>query len=207
MLLFVKAHAPKYVRMGVCFWIWWYCSSEADRVLHDEYFFTKKTADGRFIWCNRFVEWFNKDVREYLGKHAKPNQELLVTRTAMLLKERKRWKAAASNQQRTNKRAERNIDEPVEKSLAISPIFCSQMDLIAQWNIWGEGDVLVGKGESTVAPYCFSDPSGKHQLNINLLFDISAAGKTLVDYFSKFHLEEKANSVQRPETGEDGVSL
>jgi hypothetical protein len=55
MLLFVKTHAPKYIRMGVSYWIWWRCSSEADRLLYDNFFFTKKTVNGQSIWCDRFV--------------------------------------------------------------------------------------------------------------------------------------------------------
>jgi hypothetical protein len=203
LLLFVRTHAPKYVRMGVCFWIWWLCNSDADKVLYDNFFYTKKTADGRYIWSDRFVEWFNKDIREYLGKYAKPNQELLVTRCAILMKERKRWKAAASNMRRDNRVA----SQSAEKTLAVSPIFCHQMDLIDRWNIWGDRSPLVGKDGETSVPKCFMDPSGQHALNIQLLFDISAAEDTLMEYFSKNHLEDSLDRVQRSEVGEHGVSL
>ena len=89
----------------------------------------------------------------------------------------------------------------------MSAIFCHQLDLIDCWNIWGSGDPLVGKEGNTVEPSCFMDPSGKHPLNINLLFDIKAAEKTLCEYFEKNHLLEEENRVHRSEKGDNGVSL
>jgi hypothetical protein len=78
LLLRAKTHAIKHVRMGVQHWVWWHCSSDADKMPHDKFCWTKKKTNGRTIWFDRFVEWFNKDVRECLGEHAKPNQELLL---------------------------------------------------------------------------------------------------------------------------------
>jgi hypothetical protein len=191
LLLYVKTHAIKYVRMGVQYWVWWHCSSEADKILHDKFYWTKKTTNGRTIWFDRFVEWFNKDVREYLGKYAKPNQELLLQRTALLTRERKRARVGAPT-----KRPEVTQEE---KTLAISPIFCSQMDLIDQWNLWGDGPVLVGKAMDLEPPTRFTDPSGKNALNVNMLFDVSSAEKTLMAYFEYSSLEGAVHKVSRSE--------
>jgi hypothetical protein len=198
LLLYVKTHSTKYVRLGVSFWIYWSCASDADKVLYNSFYFTKKTANGKFIWVDRFEEWFNLDVRSYLGKYAKPNQEMLLQRTALMTKERRRWKAAAAAKRRGNKKS--GIQENnVEKSLAVSPIFCHQMILIDRWNLWGTGPVLVGSGETLEEPKGFCDPSGKNLLYPNLLFDVSSAQDTLMAYLEHNHLQEDPNTVHRSE--------
>jgi hypothetical protein len=101
------------------------------------------------------------DVWSYLGKYAKPNQEMLLQRTALMTKERRRWRAAAAAKRRGNKKS--GIQENnVEKLLAVSPLFCHQMILIDRWNLWGTGPVLVGSGETLEEPKGFCDPSGKN---------------------------------------------
>jgi hypothetical protein len=75
MLIFAKTHCTRYVRMGLEMFIRSMIESEADKRIFDKFLFTKKTADGRHIWFDWFVEWVNKDIRFYLGKYAKPNQE------------------------------------------------------------------------------------------------------------------------------------
>ena len=159
LLLYTKTHSTKYVRLGVSFWVHWSCASDADKVLYDAFYFTKKTANGTFIWVDRFEEWFNLDVRSYLGKYAKPNQELLLQRTALMTKERRRWKATTAAKRRDNEKSNQNHHDKV---LAVSPIFCHQMILINQWNLWGTGPVLVGSGKNLEEPKGCCDPSGKN---------------------------------------------
>lgn len=185
-LLYVKTHAPKYVRMYVYYFVNWECQSDADKVLHDNFYFTKKTADGKFAFIDRFEEWFNMDVREYLGKYKKPNQELLCICTALLMKERKQFRVGNGLVP---------IDQidiidhgDLEKNIAISPIFCHQLALIDRWNLWGKGSVLVGaKGKERIPDY-FTDPTGRTALNSDILFEISSAQTTLKNYFDQTYL-------------------
>jgi hypothetical protein len=115
-----------------------------------------------------------------------------------MTKERRRWKAAAAAKRRGNKKS--GIQENnVEKSLAVSPIFCHQMILIDRWNLWGTGPVLVGSGETLEEPKGFCDPSGKNLLYPNLLFDVSSAQDTLMAYLEHNHLQEDPNTVHRSE--------
>jgi hypothetical protein len=196
LLLYAKTHSTKYVRLGVSFWVYWSCASNADKILYDAFYFTKKTANGKFIWVDRFEEWFNLDVRSYLGKYAKPNQELLLQRTALMTKDRRRWKATAAAKRRGDKKSSQ---DHFDKILAVSPIFCHQMVLIDQWNLWGTGPVLVGSGENLEEPKGFCDPSGKNFLYPNILFDISSAKDTLMAYVEHNHLKEDPNRVHHSE--------
>jgi hypothetical protein len=101
-----------------------------------------------------------------------------VTRTSVLMKERKHWKAAATDQRRVNQRKIYANQQHHEKSIAVFPIFCHKLDLLDRWNIWGDDSPLVGKEGATVIPNCFLDPSGTHELNTQLLFDILSAEET-----------------------------
>ena len=71
----------------------------------------------------------------------------------------------------------------LDKLLTLSPIFCHQLVLIEQHNLWGQGSVRVGNSKGTTEATSFTDPSGTHALNVGVIFDITAAEKTLEDYF------------------------
>jgi hypothetical protein len=76
-----------------------------------------------------------------------------------------------------------------DKTIAVSPIFCSQLDLIERLNVWGEGPVLVGKKGQEEEAQQFIDPMGKQQgLNIDILFDISGGMEQLHEYFETTRL-------------------
>jgi hypothetical protein len=195
LLLFARTHATKYVRIAVEYWIWWRCCSEADKILYEAFFFTKLTVNGTPIWVDRFVEWMNKDVREYLGKYAKPNQELLLQRAALLLKDRKRDRSELNRLFSHNKKKTKESDN----KLAISVIFCHQMDLIDKLNLWSDGAVKVGKGECFEVPQLFTDPSGENELNTESLFDVSSAEEAIKAYFEHSSLSGEVHQVTRSE--------
>jgi hypothetical protein len=194
MLLFAKTHCTKYVLMGLEMFRWSMVASEADKKMFDECFFTKQTADGKHIWFDRFVEWVNKDIRFYLGKYAKPNQETLMQRTAILLKERI-GRRATDRSRSHHKQNHYDRPEVLQKDIAVSPIFCQQYVLIDRHNYWGEGSVHVGKHELKEAQY-FSDPTGSVCLNTEILFDISAAEYALQSVFSSCFLGDNEDRKQ-----------
>jgi hypothetical protein len=115
---------------------------------------------------------------------------------ALMTKERRRWKATVDAKQRGD---QKSSQDHLDKMLAVSPIFCHQMALIDQWNLWGTGPVLVGPGENLEEPKEFCDPSGKNFLYPNILFDISSAKYTLMAYVEHNHLKEDPNRVHRSE--------
>jgi hypothetical protein len=195
MLIYAKTGAPKYLRMSVYFYVWWQVSSTADKILYENFFFTKKTADGKTVFFDRFEEWFNRDIREYLGKYKRPNQELLCIRTSLLMKDRKRVRAGSGL--RSNE-VESDFTD-LEKTLAITPIFCSQLDLIESWNLWGSGPVLVGKKGREIEPTRFTDPTNRTPLNFEILFEISAAQDTLMEYFEETQLKGPLDKIGESE--------
>jgi hypothetical protein len=75
-----------------------------------------------------------------------------------------------------------------EKKLAISVIFCHQMNLIDKLNLWSEGPVLVGKGNVFEEPQQFTDPSGENHLNTESLFHISSEEAAVMAYFELYNL-------------------
>jgi hypothetical protein len=135
------------------------------------------------------------DLREYLGKHAKHNQELLLTRTAMLLEERKRDRKETRifTSQDTRTKSDHT-------KLAISPILCHQLILIEKIGLWkGEDDIYVGSKDTWKAQTILTDPSGENELNVQILFEISQAEKQIMDYFDTYYLSGELNQVARSE--------
>jgi len=179
MLLYAKTHCTKYIRIGFEQYVWWKTSSEADKILRDKFYFTKTTSRGKTIWFDRFVEWVNKDIRSYLGKYKKPNQELLMTRTSLLMTERLRRKGEDCIESRKHKQNHDDKPIQIDKDIAISPIFCSQLDLVYRHNFWGEGPVRVGEDNDQQDSTSFQDPSGAYELNPKLLFLVTDAEDAL----------------------------
>jgi hypothetical protein len=173
MLLFAKTHCTKYIRIGFEEFMMWQTSSDADKKLFDNFYFTKRTKAGKTIFFDRFVEWINKDIRSYLGKHKKPNQHLLMRRTALLMKDRLRRKGEDSASSCRQKY------DVVKKEIAISPIFCNQLCLIYSHNFWGEGPLSNGDFHEESDESSFFDPSGEDELNRRLLFLVTDAETAL----------------------------
>jgi hypothetical protein len=176
-LLFAKTNASKYVRMAMYYWIRWQCSSDAYRTIHGNFLFTKNTSGGKTVLFDRFEEWFNEDIRRYLGKYKRSNQELACVRAALLTTARKRAKLRGVESTPVAPREKSKMDNLLEKSITVTPIFCHKIILIERLNLWGEGPVLVGKDGAEEEPTCFCDPSGRNNLNTDLLFDVSAGSR------------------------------
>ena len=136
LLLFAKTHCKKYIRIAFDVLVWWQTRSDTDKKLKDSFYFTKRIKGGKTILFDRFVEWINKEIRSYVRKYKKPNQELLMIRTSLLLKERLQQReedAPASSRHKL-----RHCDTCItsKKDIAVSPIFCSQLCLISSYNFW-----------------------------------------------------------------------
>lgn len=67
--LFTLTHAIKYVRINTEERYKWAHASDAERLLHELFMYTRVTANGKKIWCDRFMEWIVRDIREREGKH------------------------------------------------------------------------------------------------------------------------------------------
>jgi hypothetical protein len=118
----------------------------------------------------------------------------------LVLRERKRTRVGSNVAAPPKAREEVDLD----KDIAISPIFCHQLDLVTRWNLWGAGPVLVGKEGAFQEPEELCDPTGMVALNPELLFDVSAAEANLMEYFEQSLLNE--DGVPTAEI-EKGVSL
>jgi len=67
-LLYAVSNATGYVRLCTEERLKWACASDAERLVHELFNFTNRTANDKPIWCDRFFEWFQRDIRKYTGK-------------------------------------------------------------------------------------------------------------------------------------------
>lgn len=119
-----------------------------------------------------------KDIRWYLGKHCSPNQDTHLQQTTTLIRERKDTIKYAAKKVKKEKNSMRTKSKKSAKqknnTLAVLPILCHQLMMIDKLNVWGDRPIFVGDYKREVQePSYFSDPSGKHKLNTEILFDIS----------------------------------
>lgn len=186
LVLYAKCGAPKYMRMGFYYWLKWQMASDAERILHDKFFFTKKTVGGKYVFFDRFQEWFNKEVRVYLGKHKRQNQYKLCVHAALLMGDRKKVQAGSLYGDPGT-----NDDTAVDlsKEINITTILCHQIVLVERLNLWGLGPVCVGKKGKESEPDKFVDPSGEFALNPELLFDITSGERFLKERFAATYLD------------------
>jgi len=70
----------------------------------------------------------------------------MTRRTALLMKGRlQSIKEEITHNQSRHQQRYGDRPNPLEKDIAVSPIFCNQLDLIYLHNYWAEGTVLVGE--------------------------------------------------------------
>jgi hypothetical protein len=92
--LFSTTDAFNYVRILADLAISFHCSSDMETTVWDAFVFTQQTVNDKRIWSDQGVEWLLKDVRAWLLKHARPNQEALLTRLVLNLVDKKRSRMA-----------------------------------------------------------------------------------------------------------------
>ena len=61
-------NAVNYIRINTEEQVKWACSSEADRLVHKLYVFTKLTSNRKSIFADRWFEWSQRDIRSFVGK-------------------------------------------------------------------------------------------------------------------------------------------
>ena len=114
-----------------------------------------------------------------------------------MTKERRRWKATAAAKRRGN---EMSGQDPLDKTLAVSHIFCHQMVLIDQWNLWGEGPVLVGSGDTLVVQpqHSVICPARTFCTEHSFRYLFSKTNPEMA-YVEHNHLKEDPNRIHRSE--------
>ena len=65
--LFAVAHATNYIHLVCELLEWFQLASDAERILFENFFFTKISNNGKPIWVDRGVEWTVRHIRAFLG--------------------------------------------------------------------------------------------------------------------------------------------
>ena len=67
-LLYTGNRCTKYTKICSEFFLWWHCTSEANRAIYKKIIMTGEAKSGKTIYMDWFVEWMIKDVRAGVGK-------------------------------------------------------------------------------------------------------------------------------------------
>eukprot|EP00978_Attheya_sp_CCMP212_P003799 scaffold8061_cov61-Attheya_sp.AAC.1 len=139
-----------------------------------------------------------KDIRSWMGKHMKPNQEAMLTRLALMLAEHKKARVGAG-------RSNPSIpDIPSVKMIAVTKVFACTAAMVDEMNIFGQGPVkygTLGKGEFKAKSDSDSNslftPSGRTKLTDECLFWYSTGLERDEQYIDEYYFKNP-NQIKRP---------
>ena len=86
-LLLSVTNATGYMRLHTDERRRWSVASEAERLVHELFLFTKQSKNGYPIFSDRFFEWHQKDLRKFVFKADRPGLEAELNRTVRQLPE------------------------------------------------------------------------------------------------------------------------
>eukprot|EP00536_Pseudo-nitzschia_multiseries_P009181 jgi/Psemu1/22556/gm1.22556_g len=80
--LFAITHATSYCHLVCDFLEWHKLASDAERILFENFFYTKLSNNGKPIWADRGVEWTFRHARQFVGHRVRPhNHDKVVEQT------------------------------------------------------------------------------------------------------------------------------
>ena len=81
LILFAITHATVYCQLVSEFLDWYALGSDADRILFENYFYTRLSPHGKPIWIDKGVEWTVRHVRRFAGHRVRPNHDAKLEQT------------------------------------------------------------------------------------------------------------------------------
>lgn len=211
--VFASAHQTGYVYLITRYFVNWYCASEAEREITAKGYLFKKTVNGRNIFCDRFVEWTVRYLRQTTGKKAlSRNYSQVVERACAFLNERCKIKKQAKKSSNEDTESERN-------GLKLDKVFMESFLYSNDLNLWGEGPPRYVPGKPFAKRAANQNPSYSHAgpdelkgingtpLNDSIFFFRSIGSQRCKEYFEKFEIEQDLRNQERPEKEGVGVPL
>ena len=106
--LFAVNNAYKYVRLTEDQIVEWETASDSEYYVNAKLLFTNKTDYHKPIWMDRWVEWFQHDIRKFTGKLWQHGRAAMVRRTVLNIRGMLNRKEDISGRRRRDAHA--NVD-------------------------------------------------------------------------------------------------
>mmetsp|Transcript_28213 Transcript_28213/g.62819 ORF Transcript_28213/g.62819 Transcript_28213/m.62819 type:complete len:1114 (+) Transcript_28213:276-3617(+) len=197
--LFFAGHSTKYAVIISEFVVWWYCASDAARLLYAKGMMTRKTQHGDYKPTDEYFEWFQKDIRSFLGKFMRVNTETDLAEVCATMEERidirDRFSVGTKERVKTNRLI-------VSESFCQSYIYCENLCLW-EWDeqVQAHWPGKYDKGTTPIPDYEFTSACGDHtECNTDVLFAASTGLQRFMAYLLEFKIRGELFQPERPET-------
>ena len=210
--LFAITHAINYCYLVCEFLEWCKLASDAEKILFENFFYTKLSVGGKPIWADRGVEWTVGYIREFMGHRIKnhKNHDRVVDRTVADLplriraKEDLRYILNYSNHDNDS-----TIDWNDQEFRVKRPFMTTRVAL-SDTNFWGPGEFL--NELETLNDDCIVIPAidgtaKEYDMSSSILGGYQELGVSRIrEYYIKHHCQNRYRKT-RSEKSAFGVCL
>ena len=185
LVFYTVSNAYKYVQICCEMLKWWFIASSAQRILFEEFFFTKLSTNGRPIWADRCIEWSMKHLRSFLGKHATQNHNEKMDRLEHDIPVRVQRRSNLRNRFTKTKVATSHSRVPFnEATVAVSEPYVETYLRLSKANVWGPGHP--NTFDDSVPP-SFRAPNND-DISYSLLTSYSLGTARAEEYFIRYYV-------------------
>ena len=205
--LFAVTHATNYCHLVSGFLEWFHLSSEAERILFENFFYTKLSNSGKPIWADRGVEWTVRHIRMFMGHRIRPkNHNESVERVVgeipfRIRAKRDLWYLLASERHKGYTTSDWN-----DQQFQIGEAFMETRIALEETNFWGTGplcgDLECASTDSIVLDKAIGDGK-EHRMSASLLNAYDMGITRTKAYFVEHHIRNRCQKSR----SEGNVSL
>ena len=187
--LFAVTHATNYCHMVCDFLEWFRLASDAEKILFENFFYTKLSNNGKPIWADRGVEWTVRHIRMFMGHRVRPkNHDMAVERVVCELPFRICAKKDLRYLLDIEKHESYTTSDWNEQKFYIGDAFLETRLALEETNFWGpgqlQGDLECGAGDNIV----LADGDGKeHLMSSSLLGGFDMGIIRIQAYYDEHH--------------------
>jgi len=190
--LFAVTNAKNYCHIISEFLEWHAVSSEAEKVLFENFYYTKLSPNGKPIWADRGVEWTVRHIRRFLGHRVRPrNHDQVVERVVSEVPFRIRAKSDLRYLLGTENSEEYTTMDWNDQTFQIGAPFLHTRIALDDTNFWGPGPLQGDLSCSRENGIVLADVGKEYSMSSSILGAFDAGMQRAKAYFVQHHVRER----------------
>lgn len=197
LILFSITHSTNYCHLVTAFLEWHALGSDADRILFENYFYTRISPHGKPTWIDRGVEWTVRHIRRFAGHRVRPQNhdekvEQVIAEIPFHQKANKELRGLLGKGEYAEFYTTKNWNEQTFELGA--PLFHTRVAL-RETNLWGKGDLdgdLACENANSIVLTESKGAGNKEYTMSSSILDAPTIGLNRIrDYFIEFHIDSR----------------
>lgn len=138
--LFTITHAINYCHMVAEFLEWWELSSEAEKILFENFYYTNISPNNKPVWVDKGVEWTVRHIRSFMGHRVRPaNHDSFVERLVSDIPFRIKAKRDLRYILGSEDRKDYTTEDWNDQTMLLDTPFVTTRIALDDTNFWGPG--------------------------------------------------------------------